>query len=85
MVEQQVRDTKIKGSTKMICERHDQAYYKTNTRMRKAIASIIPINQPAVATFSCGRIIGPSTADVSTSTVFDATSYSPSTDTTWNS
>jgi hypothetical protein len=32
MVEQQVRNTILKDSTKM-CERNDKAYYKTNTRM----------------------------------------------------
>jgi hypothetical protein len=33
MVEQQVRDNKIKGSTKEICEKNGKPYYKTNTRM----------------------------------------------------
>jgi hypothetical protein len=33
MVEQQVRDNILKGSTKIMCERNDKAYYKANTRM----------------------------------------------------
>jgi hypothetical protein len=33
MVEQQVRDNILKGSTKGMCERKDRAYYKTKMRM----------------------------------------------------
>jgi hypothetical protein len=33
MVEQQVRDGILKGSTNGMCERNEKAYYKNNTRI----------------------------------------------------
>jgi hypothetical protein len=36
MVEQQVRDTTIKGPTKGMCERKGKAYYKINIKMTRA-------------------------------------------------